>query len=407
VVIAPAPLLVLCRPPCGSLRGRRDRRNRRGASSPTCPCGGGGRVRGAVARRAPARCRKPIVTFAGTGAQALRETCGPPRPTPASTQPGASGIAGSGPVSHHRPPQHLLHAVVRASRQTGRSATVAGGGSSTADGVPRTQDDMPFIQDVEPTADGGYMLAEYAWARPRPGAEGRRRRDIRTVAATATRRVLGDAPGPAPRSSSALRPGWRRPGDGTFLDRRHLNHPRSLVNPVAPCTHFAAQRPGRSVGGGGGFAGDGGLATAARLNSPLESRCSQSDARADRRQRATPRTTGRQRRHHHCRRCRRARRRHRRQRRRARERARLQPYAIAAIPTTAFLSPTCAPTECASSEPTARSDDQRTQARPAYNGDAAAADTANSIPVGPRRVRRTYRSWSSTIQPRVRFAARQ
>ena len=207
-----------------------------------------------------------IVTFAGNGTQGTAGDGGPATAAQLAS-PIDVGITGSGVVLITDFRLASFTTVVRAVATNGTIATVAGGGSSTADGVPATQADLGFAREVEPTADGGYLLDEIRFGSGQDrvrkvGADG----ILTTVAGTGANGFSGDAAGPATAQQLSTPSGLAAAGDGTFLIGDNGNHRVRLVSPTGTMSTFAGSGP---VGAGNGdFAGDGGLATAARLNFP-------------------------------------------------------------------------------------------------------------------------------------------
>ncbi len=153
---------------------------------------------------------------------------------------------------------------IRRVSRLGRISTVAGTGraGSSGDGGParRASFQAPFA--VALTPDGGFLVADEAASRiRRVSADGK----ITTVAGTGRRGFGGDG-GPARRAR------MRSPGyitaltDGGFLFADSENHRIRRVTAAGTITTVAGSGP---VGAGrGGFAGDGGPALRARLNTP-------------------------------------------------------------------------------------------------------------------------------------------
>ncbi len=153
---------------------------------------------------------------------------------------------------------------IRRVSRLGRISTVAGTGraGSSGDGGPARRATFRAPLSVAVTADGGFLVAdEVASKIRRVSANGK----ISTVAGTGRRGFTGDG-GPATRAR------LRSPGyitaltDGGFLFADSGNHRIRRV--TAAGTIETVVGSGRAGARGGGFAGDGGPALRARLNTP-------------------------------------------------------------------------------------------------------------------------------------------
>ena len=153
---------------------------------------------------------------------------------------------------------------IRRVSRLGRISTVAGTGraGSSGDGGParRATFRAPFAVAV--TADGGFLVADEAASKIRlVSADGK----ISTVAGTGRRGFSGDG-GPARRAR------MRSPGyitaltDGGFLFADSENHRIRRVTAAGIITTVVGSGPAGAERGG--FAGDGGPALRARLDTP-------------------------------------------------------------------------------------------------------------------------------------------
>jgi hypothetical protein len=206
------------------------------------------------------------ITVAGTGTQGTAGDGGPAKAAQlvAPLDVGISGsrilIADSGVFTSF--PSRVLGIAAN-----GTISTIAGGGSSNAEGVPATQAAV-VSNDVEATADGGFLLSEGFNSRVRRvGADG----IIRTAAGTGTAGFGGDTPGPATSRALGFPVGIAAAAGGSFLISDPSNHRVFFVDAGGTMSTFAGSGPadGTFQNSNGAFAGDGGPATSARLNSPL------------------------------------------------------------------------------------------------------------------------------------------
>jgi hypothetical protein len=138
--------------------------------------------------------------------------------------------------------------------------TVAGTGvpGFAGDGGHSAAAQLQYPGDVEPTADGGYLIADYAnRVVRRVSASGK----IKTVAGTPG---VGGYAGDGGRATSALLAGptaVAETTDGGFLIADATNHCVRMVSPTGIITTIAGT-------GVAGLRGDGGPATSARLHKP-------------------------------------------------------------------------------------------------------------------------------------------
>lgn len=141
----------------------------------------------------------------------------------------------------------------------GRISTVAGTSSSgfSGDGGPATSAQLKLPTDVASTADGGFVIADHDNNRVRKvDATGR----ITTVAGTAAAGYAGDGGDATAAHLSGPRSVAEADDGGILIADRSNNR----IRRIAPDGVIA------TVAGNGssGFAGDGGPATAARLDAP-------------------------------------------------------------------------------------------------------------------------------------------
>src|SRR4051812_14607014 len=206
-----------------------------------------------------------ITTIAGNGTQGTSGDGGPATSAqfaaPLDVSIATSGfrvlIADFGGFSN-------LPSLVRSVAANGSISTAAGGGSSTAEGIPATQASLTSDNNVEATADGGFLLADGFGHRVRKVSAGG---IIRTVAGTGQRAFSGDTAGPATARAIDFPVGIAASADGSFLFAEAGNHRVRLVDKGGTISTFAGS--GQTGENDGGFSGDGGPATAARLNGPL------------------------------------------------------------------------------------------------------------------------------------------
>ena len=181
-----------------------------------------------------------ISTFAGAGLK----------------QPTAVAWLGDGSVlvadyANHR---------IRRISPSGQITTVAGSGAagSSGDGGPATSARLSHPIDVEATADGGFLVADL-------GSKRIRRVSpvgiITTVAGTGADGTTGDG-GPATKARLSAPTGVAATADGGFLVVDAGAHRVRRVSPGGTITRVAGT-------GSPGWAGDGGPAVSAQLNTPL------------------------------------------------------------------------------------------------------------------------------------------
>ena len=236
-----------------------------------------------------------IFTFAGTGAAGFGGDGGPAT-SAALQQPMAVAWLGDGSVlvadfGNHR---------IRRISPSGQISTVAGTGAAgySGDGGAATSARLSWPIDVEPTADGGFLIADLGNKRiRRVSAAG----VITTVAGTGQGGSQGDG-GPATSARLGSPTGIAVTADGGFLvadansDRVRRVSPDGTITTVAAQLNvpvgvaalpdggfLVAEYAGHQVRrvsaaglitrvagtGTAGFSGDGGAATAARLNNPV------------------------------------------------------------------------------------------------------------------------------------------
>ena len=157
------------------------------------------------------------------------------------------------------------NARIRRVSRTGRITTVAGTGrlGSTGDGGPARSATFRAPTTVAVQADGGYLIGDSLANRIRRVSPGG---TITTVAGTGRLGFAGDG-GPAVAARIAV-PGRIAPlADGGFVFADTANHRIRAVDADGVILTIAGSGP--SGERGGGFRGDGGPATSARLNSPV------------------------------------------------------------------------------------------------------------------------------------------
>jgi NHL repeat len=195
-----------------------------------------------------------ISTVAGTGTPAMAGDGGPAgaaalnHPQDVAWLPDGSVLVAD--TNNHR---------VRRIWPSGIIGTVAGTGTPgfSGDGGAATSAQLSSPTDVEPTADGGFLVADLGNHRVRKVSAGG---TIATVAGTGTAGSSGDG-GPATSARLESPAGVAATGDGGFLiadsgaDRVRAVSSGGTISTVA--------------GGGGSWTGDGGPATAARLDHPV------------------------------------------------------------------------------------------------------------------------------------------
>ena len=147
---------------------------------------------------------------------------------------------------------------IRKVSAAGTISTVAGtgGSGSTGDGGPAIAAQLTGPAGVAPTADGGFLFAELESSRIRKvSAAG----TISTVAGTGEWGDEGDG-GPATAASMSIPHGVAVTTDGGFLFADYWNHRIRKVSPSGTISTVAGTTEG--------FSGDGGPATAAQLFTP-------------------------------------------------------------------------------------------------------------------------------------------
>ncbi len=196
-----------------------------------------------------------VFTFAGTGAAGFAGDGGP-AVSATLRQPTAVAWLGDGSVlvadfGNHR---------IRRVSPGGQINTVAGTGTAgySGDGGPATSARLNWPVDVEATADGGFLIADLGNRRVRRvSPEG----IITTIAGTGVEGTSGDG-GPATSARLDAPTGVAVTGDGGFLVADAGTHRVRRVSPGGTITRVA----GDGIAGG---TGDGGPATSARLNAPV------------------------------------------------------------------------------------------------------------------------------------------
>jgi hypothetical protein len=196
-----------------------------------------------------------ISTFAGTGAAGFGGDGGPAT-SATLRQPTAVAWLGDGSAlvadfANHR---------IRRISPSGQITTVAGTGTAgySGDGGTATSARLNWPLDVEPTADGGFLIADLGNKRVRrvsPAGV------ITTVAGTGAAGTTGDG-GPATSARLDAPTGVAITGDGGFLVADAGAHRVRRVSPGGTITRVAGD-------GHPGGTGDGGSAVAARLNAPV------------------------------------------------------------------------------------------------------------------------------------------
>jgi NHL repeat len=196
-----------------------------------------------------------ISTFAGTGAAAFGGDGGPATAAalngPTAVAWLADGSVLVADIANHR---------VRHISPSGAIRTVAGTGTQgfSGDGGPATSARLNSPVDVEPTADGGFLIADMGNRRVRrvsPAGV------ITTVAGTGSEGSSGDG-GPATSARLTYPVGVAVTSDGGFLVADAGSHRVRKVSAGGTITRVAGN-------GEQGGTGDGGPATSARLNAPV------------------------------------------------------------------------------------------------------------------------------------------
>ena len=196
-----------------------------------------------------------IFTFAGTGAPSFGGDGGPAM-SAALRQPTAVAWLGDGSVLVADYANHRIRRIAPG----GQITTVAGTGTAgySGDGGPATSARLSWPVDVEPTADGGFLIADLGNMRVRRVSPAG---NITTVAGTGVEGAAGDG-GPATSAQLDAPTGVAIMADGGFLV---ADAGANRVRRVFPGGTIARVAGTGSAGG----AGDGGLATAAQLSTPV------------------------------------------------------------------------------------------------------------------------------------------
>jgi glucose/arabinose dehydrogenase len=196
-----------------------------------------------------------ISTFAGTGVASFGGDGGPAT-TAGLRQPMAvawlaDGSALVADFANHR---------IRRISLNGQITTVAGTGTDgySGDGGPATSAQLSWPIDVEPTADGGFLIADLGNKRVRRVSPAGL---ITTVAGTGQGGSQGDG-GPATSARVGAPTGVAVTADGGFLVSDANAQRVRWVSPDGTITRVAGD-------GTAGGAGDGGPAIAAQLNVPV------------------------------------------------------------------------------------------------------------------------------------------
>jgi hypothetical protein len=196
-----------------------------------------------------------IFTFAGTGAAGFGGDGGPAT-SAGLQQPMAVAWLGDGSAlvadfGNHR---------IRRISPSGQITTVAGSGTDgySGDGGPATSARLSWPIDVEPTADGGFLIADLGNKRVRRVSPAGL---ITTVAGTGQGGSQGDG-GPATSARLGAPTGIAVTADGGFLVADASAQRVRRVSPDGTITGVA----GNGTAGG---AGDEGAAVAAQLNAPV------------------------------------------------------------------------------------------------------------------------------------------
>jgi len=196
-----------------------------------------------------------IFTFAGTGAASFGGDGGPATSAtlrqPTAVAWLADGSALVADFANHR---------IRRISPGGRITTVAGTGADgySGDGGPATSARLSWPIDVEPTADGGFLIADLGNKRVRRVSPAGL---ITTVAGTGQGGSQGDG-GPATLARLGAPTGVAVTTDGGFLVADANANRVRRVSPDGTITRVAGD-------GTAGGAGDGGSAVAAQLNVPV------------------------------------------------------------------------------------------------------------------------------------------
>ena len=200
-----------------------------------------------------------ITTFAGTGDDRLLRATAAWRPRRGSARPRGCGGGRAGERLHRRPLQRPRCARSSPAGRSRRSPARGTDRASSGDGGPATSAQLGASR-----RRGGGRAGQRLHRRHRQPivcARSNRGGTITTIAGTGVAGLLrGRRPGD--RSAACAAPvesRWTRQGNVYIAD--YGNHRVRKVSPGGTITTFAG-------GGVGGFSGDGGLATSARLQPP-------------------------------------------------------------------------------------------------------------------------------------------
>jgi hypothetical protein len=197
-----------------------------------------------------------ITTIAGTNVDGFSGDGGPGTSARLNTPMGVAVQADGGVLiadsNNHR---------IRRVSPTGTITTVAGNGQEgfSGDGGPATNAELDLPVDVAATPDGGFLIADYLNDRIRRVSPSG---TITTVAGTGAEGFSGDG-GAATAARMGYPNGVSATADGGFLIADYEFNRVRRVSPSGTITTVA----GSGGLGMGGFSGDGGPATAARLDS--------------------------------------------------------------------------------------------------------------------------------------------
>ena len=188
-----------------------------------------------------------IFTFAGTGAAGFGGDGGPAT-SAALRQPTAVAWLGDGSVLVADYANHRIRRIT----PSGQITTVAGTGTAgySGDGGPATSARLNWPLDVEPTSDGGFLIADLGNKRVRRVSPAG---IITTVAGTGAAGTSGDG-GPASSAPLDAPTGVSVTTDGGFLVADAATHRVRRVSPGGTITRVAGN-------GEPGGAGDGGYAS--------------------------------------------------------------------------------------------------------------------------------------------------
>jgi hypothetical protein len=196
-----------------------------------------------------------IFTFGGTGVAGFGGDGGPATSAALRHPTAVAWLAdGSALVADYENQR------IRRISPAGQITTVAGTGTAgySGDGGPATSARLSWPTDVEPTADGGFLIADLGNRRVRlvsPAGI------ITTVAGTGVQGTSGDG-GPATEAQLNAPTGVAVSGNGGFLVADAGAHRVRWVSPGGTITRVAGT-------GNPGATGDGGPAVSARLHAPV------------------------------------------------------------------------------------------------------------------------------------------